>query len=188
MDGKFVAYYRVGTQKQAKSSLGLEAQKAAVLYYLNGGGWKLLAEFTEIESGKHDDRPELAKALVQCKKKKATLVIAKLDRLSRNVAFIARLMEGKVPSLAVDMPEANELTIHILAAVAQHERRMISTRIKEALQVAKAKGKHLETGLISMRLKGSELRPGLPVLINSRPRCSPLSARSRRAECPAITR
>uniref|UniRef100_UPI0013DE94B3 recombinase family protein n=1 Tax=Altericroceibacterium xinjiangense TaxID=762261 RepID=UPI0013DE94B3 len=116
-DGKFIAYYRVSTDRQGRSGLGLEAQREAVTCYLNGGNWQLLDEFVEIESGKRDDnRPELAAALAACRKHKATLVIAKLDRLARNVAFIANLMDSKVEFLAVDLPTANRLTLHIMAA------------------------------------------------------------------------
>src|SRR5215468_8449621 len=138
--GKFVAYFRVSTERQGKSGLGLEAQRQAVLAYLNGGRWALVGEFTEIESGKRNDRPQLAAALAACKKLKAKLVIAKLDRLGRNVAFIATLMESGVEFVAVDNPHANKLTVHILAAVAQHEREMIAQRTKDALQAAKARG------------------------------------------------
>ncbi|PSC02685.1 resolvase [Alsobacter soli] len=135
--GRFVAYYRVSTQEQGRSGLGLEAQRDAVMRHLNGGAWTLDAEFVEIESGKRSDRPKLAEAIKLCRKRKATLIIAKLDRLSRNVAFIANLMESRVNFLAVDNPNANPLHIHILAAVAQHEREMISTRTKAALAAAK---------------------------------------------------
>src|SRR5256714_3172179 len=138
--GRFVAYFRVSTDRQGKSGLGLEAQRKSVLDYLDGGRWSLVAEFTEIESGKHNDRPELATALATCKKQKAKLVIAKLDRLSRNLAFIAALMDSGVEFIAVDNPHANKLTVHILAAVAEHEREMISERTKAALQAAKARG------------------------------------------------
>jgi DNA invertase Pin-like site-specific DNA recombinase len=141
--GKFVAYFRVSTDRQGKSGLGLDAQREAVMDYLNGGRWTLVAEFTEVESGKNADRPELEKALAACKKLKAKLVIAKLDRLSRNLAFIATLMESGVEFVAVDIPHANKLTIHILAAVAQHEREMISERTKAALQAAKKRGQRL---------------------------------------------
>jgi DNA invertase Pin-like site-specific DNA recombinase len=113
--------------------------------YLNGGAWELVGEFTEIESGKHSDRPELAKAITACRKQRARLVIAKLDRLSRNLAFIATLMESGVEFVAVDNPTANKLTVHILAAVAQHEREMISERTKAALAAAKARGTKLGT-------------------------------------------
>jgi DNA invertase Pin-like site-specific DNA recombinase len=141
--GKFVAYYRVSTARQGRSGLGLEAQRQAVSDYLNGGAWDLVAEFTEIESGKRNDRPELSRALELCRRQKATLVIAKLDRLARNVAFIANLMESRVDFVAVDMPQANRLTVHILAAVAEHEREMIVARTKAALAAAKARGKLL---------------------------------------------
>jgi DNA invertase Pin-like site-specific DNA recombinase len=111
--------------------------------FLNGGRWTLVGEFTEVESGKRADRPELEKALVACKRQKAKLVIAKLDRLSRNLAFIATLMESGVEFVAVDNPHANKLTVHILAAVAQHEREMISERTKAALAAAKRRGQRL---------------------------------------------
>jgi DNA invertase Pin-like site-specific DNA recombinase len=141
--GKFVAYFRVSTDKQGKSGLGLEAQREAVLTYLDGGRWSLVQGFVEVESGKRNDRPELAAALAACKKHKAKLIIAKLDRLSRNLAFIATLMDSGVEFVAVDNPHANKLTIHILAAVAQHEREMIGQRTRDALQAAKARGKKL---------------------------------------------
>ena len=138
--GRFVSCYRVSTDKQGKSGLGLDAQRRAVQQYLNGGTWPLIGEFTEIESGKRNERPELAKALAACKRQKAKLVIAKLDRLSRNLAFIATLMDSGVEFIAVDNPHANKLTVHILAAVAQHEREVIAQRTKDALQAAKARG------------------------------------------------
>ncbi len=141
--GSFVAYYRVSTDRQGRSGLGLEAQQAAVRDYLNGGDWQLIGEFTETESGRKDARPALDQALVLCRKRKAKLVIAKLDRLSRNLAFIARLMDAGVEFIAVDNPHANKLTIHILAAVAQHEREMIAERTRVALQAAKARGTRL---------------------------------------------
>jgi DNA invertase Pin-like site-specific DNA recombinase len=139
-EGRFVAYHRVSTAKQGRSGLGLEAQKAAVLAYLNGGNWTLLAEFTEVESGKNSDRPQLAAAMDHCKLTGATLVISKLDRLSRNVAFLANLMETGVEFVACDNPHANKFTLHILSAVAQHEREAISSRTKEALKASKARG------------------------------------------------
>jgi DNA invertase Pin-like site-specific DNA recombinase len=141
--GKFVAYYRVSTDRQGKSGLGLEAQQAAVRQYLNGGSWQLVGEHVEIETGKRSDRPELVMALDACRRQRAKLVIAKLDRLSRNLAFIATLMDSGVEFVAVDNPHANKLTIHILAAVAEHEREMISERTKAALQAAKARGTRL---------------------------------------------
>lgn len=135
-----VAYYRVSTARQGQSGLGLEAQREAVRAYLAGNGGPPVADFVEIESGKRNDRPELAKALAACKLHKATLVVAKLDRLARNVAFVSALMESGVDFVACDFPQANRLTIHILAAVAEHERDMISTRTKAALRAAKARG------------------------------------------------
>jgi DNA invertase Pin-like site-specific DNA recombinase len=143
MRGKFIAYYRVSTDKQGKSGLGLDAQRKAVIDYLDGGKWTLLDEFTEIESGKRNDRPELERALAACKKHRAKLVIAKLDRLSRNLAFIAMLMDRKVDFVCCDNPTATKFTIHILAAVAEHERDAISARTKAALAAAKANGKKL---------------------------------------------
>src|SRR6516162_418624 len=142
-EGKFVSYLRVSTVRQGKSGLGLEAQRKAVRDYLDGGNWQLVQEFVEVESGRHSERPQLAAALAACKKHKARLVIAKLDRLSRNLAFIATLMESGVEFIAADMPFANKLTIHILAAVAEHEREAISERTKAALAAAKARGTRL---------------------------------------------
>jgi DNA invertase Pin-like site-specific DNA recombinase len=139
-NGKFVAYYRVSTAKQGKSGLGLEAQQEAVRTYLNGGKWEMEGEFVEVESGKRNDRPQLVEALALCRLHGATLVIAKLDRLARNVNFISNLMESTVEFTAVDFPQANRLTIHILAAVAEHEASMISARTKAALGAAKARG------------------------------------------------
>ncbi len=133
-----VAYYRVSTDRQGRSGLGLEAQQAAVRGYL--GASAPIAEFIEIESGKRNDRPQLKQALALCRKRKARLVIAKLDRLSRNLAFIAALMDSGVEFVAVDNPHATRLTLHILAAVAEHERHMIADRTRAALQAAKARG------------------------------------------------
>jgi DNA invertase Pin-like site-specific DNA recombinase len=149
--GKFIAYYRVSTARQGSSGLGLEAQRKAVADYLNGGSWDLIDEFVEVESGKRNDRPELAKAIAACRKHKATLVIAKLDRLARNVAFVSALMEAGVDFIAADMPTANRLTVHILAAVAEHEREMISNRTKAALAQAKARGRKLGWAIDSRR-------------------------------------
>jgi len=139
----YVAYARVSTARQGKSGLGLEAQQAAINAFLREGDRLLSPVYVEQESGKDDDRPELAKALNRCKLTGATLLVAKLDRLSRNVAFIAALQEAGTKFVAADMPEANELTIHIMAAMAQHERKAISKRTKEALAAAKARGTKL---------------------------------------------
>ena len=136
-----VAYYRVSTERQGQSGLGLDAQRSAVAAY--AACRELLGEFVEVESGRKNDRPQLADALALCRQKRAVLVIAKLDRLARSVAFISNLMESGVEFVAVDMPQANRLTLHILAAVAEHEREMISQRTKVALAAAKARGTRL---------------------------------------------
>jgi DNA invertase Pin-like site-specific DNA recombinase len=163
--GKFIAYYRVSTNKQGQSGLGLEAQQAAVRAYLNGGDWSLLHEYQEIETGKGHDaiakRPQLRAALVACQKQEATLIIAKLDRLARNVHFVSGLMESKVRFVACDMPEANELTIHIMAAFAEHEAKRISQRTKEALAIAKARGQKLGLSGPSNLKPNIEARQGL---------------------------
>jgi DNA invertase Pin-like site-specific DNA recombinase len=145
MRGKFIAYLRVSTDKQGERGYGLDAQRKAVADYLNGGSWELLGEYVEVESGKRSDRPKLVEALAACKRQRARLVIAKLDRLSRNVAFIATLMDGKVDFVCCDFPTANRLTLHILAAVAEHEREMISQRTTAGLAAAKARGVKLGT-------------------------------------------
>jgi DNA invertase Pin-like site-specific DNA recombinase len=135
--------YRVSTDKQGKSGLGLEAQRQAVESYLNGGSWKLVAEFIEIESGKHSDRAQLRAAQAACKKHKARLVIAKLDRLSRNVAFVANLLEAGTDFVAADNPHANKPMVQMMAVFAEMERDAISKRTKEALAAAKARGVQL---------------------------------------------
>jgi DNA invertase Pin-like site-specific DNA recombinase len=142
-NGKFISYLRVSTQRQGKSGLGLEAQREAVLEFLNGGRWKLVQEVVEVESGKRNDRPALAAALSLCRVHGATLVVAKLDRLARNVAFVSALMEAGVEFVAVDLPQANKLTVHIMAAMAEHEASAISARTKAALAAAKARGTKL---------------------------------------------
>jgi DNA invertase Pin-like site-specific DNA recombinase len=143
MDGNFVAYYRVSTDWQGASRLGLDAQRSAVMAYLNGGSWKLVAEFTEVESGKNSDRAQLRAAQAACKKHKAKLVIAKLDRLSRNVAFVANLLEAGTDFVAVDNPHANKPMVQMMAVFAEMEREAISKRTKEALAAAKARGVQL---------------------------------------------
>jgi DNA invertase Pin-like site-specific DNA recombinase len=152
-EGKFIAYYRVSTERQGKSGLGLDAQRKAVADFLNGGRWTVAAEFTEVESGKNDDRPELARAIQACRLYGAKLVIAKLDRLSRDAHFLIGLQKAGVQFVAADMPEANEMIVGIMAVVAQAERKMISARTKAALAAAKARGQKL-----------GGLRPNSPVL------------------------
>ncbi len=140
---KVVAYYRVSTARQGRSGLGLAAQRQSVEALCGERGWDILSDYTETESGNRADRPALAKALHRAKVTGAVLVVAKLDRLSRNVAFLATLQDSGVRFIAADMPEANELTVHIMAAVAQAERRAISSRTREALAAAKARGQTL---------------------------------------------
>ena len=139
--GKHVAYYRVSTAKQGRSGLGLEAQQAAVRSYLNGGQWELTGEVVEIESGKRDDnRPQLQEALRLCRATGATLIVAKLDRLSRDAAFLMQLQNSGAQFVAADMPGANTFTVGVMALVAQQEREAISARTKAALAAAKARG------------------------------------------------
>ena len=158
--GKFVSYLRVSTDRQGRSGLGLEAQRKAVADYLNGGNWELIAEFVEVETGKRDDRPKLREALHRAKVTGATLVIAKLDRLSRNLAFIAALQDSGAKFVAADMPEANETMIQFMAVIAQHERKMISTRTKAALAAARARGKRLgNPNLVALQAVGAG-KPG----------------------------
>ncbi|BFL66131.1 recombinase family protein [Roseomonas mucosa] len=140
---RFVAYLRVSTEGQGRSGLGLEAQREAVARHVVGAGGTITAEFVEVESGRKKDRPQLAAALAACRTGRATLVIAKLDRLARNVAFVSGLLESGVEFVAADMPVVNRLTVHILAAVAEEETRMISVRTKAALAAAKAHGVRL---------------------------------------------
>lgn len=140
---RFVAYYRVSRDKQRQSGLGLEAQKEAVERHVKAAGGTLLASYTEVESGKKNDRPKIAQAVAHAKVTGATLVIAKLDRLARSVHFVSTLMESNVDFVCCDMPLANKLTIHILAAVAEDERERISKRTSEALQAAKRRGVRL---------------------------------------------
>ncbi len=137
---KFVSYLRVSTSKQGINGLGIEGQRASIETYLNGGNWEIIKEFVEVESGKNNDRKELKRALAYCKNTGSTLVIAKLDRLSRSVSFISTLMDTDVEFVCCDFPDANRLTIHILAAVAEHERQAISIRTRNALQAAKQRG------------------------------------------------
>jgi len=137
---KFVTYYRVSTQKQGRSGLGLEAQKAAVEAYLSQRAGTEVASFTEVESGKRNDRPQLEAALLRCRQTRATLLVAKLDRLSRNAAFLMNLHDSAVKFHALDIPELNTLNLGVLAAVAQHERETISARTKAALAARRARG------------------------------------------------
>jgi DNA invertase Pin-like site-specific DNA recombinase len=141
---KFVAYLRVSTQKQGRSGLGLEAQRDTVRQFVASRGGRIIApEFVEVETGKRNDRPELQKALKRCRATGATLVVAKLDRLSRNAAFLMTLRDSGVQFVAADLPEANTMTVGVMAVVAQHEREAISARTKAALAAAKRRGVEL---------------------------------------------
>ncbi len=137
---RFVAYYRVSTDRQGKSGLGLEAQQAAVGEYCTTAGCTVVASFTEVESGRRKDRPQLDHALAACRVHRATLLVAKLDRLARNAHFLLGLKEAGIEFVCCDMPSANRLTVGIMAMVAEEEGRMISNRTKAALAAAKARG------------------------------------------------
>ncbi len=143
--GRLIPYYRVSTKKQGESGLGLEAQQSCVADFARYGQHEIIATYQEIETGKRADRPELAKAIAHSKRAKATLVIAELDGLARNVHFLSGLMELRVDFVCCDNPHANRLTLHILAAVAEDEARRISERTKAALATYKARGGRLGT-------------------------------------------
>jgi DNA invertase Pin-like site-specific DNA recombinase len=169
---EIIAYYRVSTKQQGESGLGLEAQAAAVESYARQTGSIIKANYVEVESGKRTSRPELAKALAHSRRSKATLVVAKLDRLARNMAFLSALMDSKVPFVACDNPHANRLTLHILAAVAEAEAVAISQRTKAALAAAKAKGRLLGSarpghwqGREAVRLAGLEKARGVAIKV-----------------------
>lgn len=136
---KYVAYYRVSTKRQGRSGLGLEAQRGAVERFISAHG-QLLGEYTDIESGKRDQREALLKAIKHVRDARASLLIARLDRFSRRVSFIASMMEKGVPLVIAEMPHASEFQLHIFAALAQEERRLISHRTRAALQIAKSRG------------------------------------------------
>ena len=148
---KFIGYLRVSTKGQGESGLGIEAQRAAVEAYARQSGAEMGAWYTEVESGKLADRPELIRALAHARRSKGTLVVAKLDRLARNVAFLSALMDSSVPFVACDNPHANRLTLHILAAVAEAEAKSISERTKAALAAYKARGGKLGAELPQCR-------------------------------------
>lgn len=153
-----IGYMRVSTKGQGESGLGIEAQRAAVEAYAKQTGATLTMCYTEVETGKLADRPELAKALAHARRSKATLVVAKLDRLARNVAFLSALMDSKAPFVACDNPHANRLTLHILAAVAEAEAVAISQRTKAALAAYKARGGKLGAQLPQCRNLTEEAR------------------------------
>lgn len=165
---KYVSYLRVSTNRQGVSGLGLDAQREAVKFYLAGNAGDLVEEFVEVESGGKSCRPILNAALEACRRNKAVLVIAKLDRLARNVAFISQLMETRVEFLACDAPYANRLMLHILSAFAEHEREQISARTKAALAAAKARGVIL--GKNGRALADQNRKAALEFAENLRPR------------------
>lgn len=154
--GKFVSYLRVSADKQGRSGLGLEAQREAVSRYLNGSRWKLIAEYVEVESGKRNSRPQLQAAISHAKATGAKLVIARLDHLARNLHFVSSLQERGVDFVAADMPDANRLTIHIIAAVAEAVGRTISENTKTALAAAKARGVKLGNPNGARALRGKQ--------------------------------
>jgi DNA invertase Pin-like site-specific DNA recombinase len=176
--GRFVACLLVSTQRQGTSGLSLEAQRKAIDDYLNGGNWTLVEELVEVESGKRADRPELAKAMAACRLYGATLVIAKLDRLSRNAAFLLTLRDAGTEFVACDLPDANRLTVGVMAMVAEDEAERISARTKAALAAAKARG----TQLGGFRGDTSRVRP-----TGRRPRGPPRRGRPRRRSCRSST-
>jgi DNA invertase Pin-like site-specific DNA recombinase len=139
-EGKWISYLRVSTRRQGKSGLGLEGQRKAVEDFLNGGNWELVKEFVETESGKNTKRPVLAEALAACRVYGARLLIARIDRLSRNAVFLLSLKDAGVDFVAADMPNANRLTVGIMAMLAEEEARLISERTKAALAAAKRRG------------------------------------------------
>ncbi|HEY8591912.1 MAG TPA: recombinase family protein [Sphingomicrobium sp.] len=153
---KVVAYYRVSTAAQGRSGLGLDAQREAVARYCDGRSCEVLGEYVEVESGKRNDRPELAKALHHAKVTGATLVVAKIDRLSRNAAFLLTLRDSGAKIVAADNPEVTDVTVGILAVIAEEERKAISGRTKAALQAAKARNVRLgnPNGAAALRRAG----------------------------------
>jgi DNA invertase Pin-like site-specific DNA recombinase len=166
VQGKFVAYYRVSTPKQGIQGLGMDAQRLAVQSFLNGG--QLIAEFSEVESGRRNNRIQLQKALAFCRQEKAKLLIAKLDRLSRNAAFLLNLLESGVDFTAVDLPQADRFLTGIMAMVAEKERDMTSARTRAALAAAKRRG---------LRLGNPNYAAALSVALATRKRASEAFAR-----------
>ena len=146
-----IGYIRVSTKRQGRSGLGLEAQQEALRGYQQEHGGRMLATYREVESGKHADRPELARALAHAKRSGATLVVAKLDRLSRNAGFLLTLQASGLPMIFLDLPGANEFTVGVMALVAQHEARLISERTRAALQAYKRRGGKLGAALPQCR-------------------------------------
>jgi len=164
MAAELIAYCRVSTKHQGLTGLGMEAQRTAVESYARQQGARVAALYVEVESGKRSDRPELAKALAHAKRGKATLCVAKLDRLARNVEFLARILNAGTDFVACDYPSANRLTLHIMAAVAENEAKAVSDRTKAALAAAKARGT-----LLGSSVPASKGRRTAPLC---RPKCA----------------
>jgi DNA invertase Pin-like site-specific DNA recombinase len=177
MPAVFVSYLRVSTQLQGRDGYGIEAQREAVLRHARGAGGAVAAEYVEVESGRRADRPQLAAALAACRARRAVLLIARLDRLARNVHFVSGLMEAGVEFVAADMPTVNRLTVHILAAVAEEEARLISARTKAALAVARARG---------VRLGNPNLKPGTAPLAAAAAAAKSQQAQRRAADLAPI--
>lgn len=164
---KYISYLRVSTARQGASGLGLEAQRVNIENYLNGGEWTLLKEFVEVESGKNSERPQLLEALQLCKATGAILLIAKLDRLSRDAHFLLGLQKAGVKFVAADMPRANDFSVGIMALVAQEERKAISKRTKEALSAAKNRGVRLgNPGNLSLEAAHRGRKSGVAAIKN----------------------
>jgi DNA invertase Pin-like site-specific DNA recombinase len=153
---RYVAYFRVSTKKQGAEGLGIAAQKSLVARFVEQSGGEVINAYTEVESGGKNDRKQLALAMKQAKKEGATLLVGKLDRLGRNLAFIASLMESDTPFVACDFPQADRLMLHMLAAFAEHERRVIGQRVKAALAQAKIRGVKLGTTINQINGKGRD--------------------------------
>lgn len=171
---KAIGYLRVSTDKQGINGLGIEAQRMAVENFVKQRGARLLKTYLEVESGRNNDRPELNKAIVHARASGGTLVIAKLDRLSRNLLFLLKLQESGVKFIATDIPDANELTVHILAAVAQAERTFISQRTKAAMQAAKLRGAKFgcPNGARALLRAGKGNSAGLKVIKEKADKCA----------------
>lgn len=178
--GRFISYLRVSTDRQGRSGLGLEAQRADVARYLNGGDWKLIAELVEVESGTKSTRPKLQEALALCQAYRATLVVAKMDRLARDAHFLIGLQKAGIDFIAVDMPDANRMTVGILAVVAEGESKMISARTKAALAAAKARGTKLG-GLRGRLPTDDAYGPFLPVVGTAQTAAAARAGRTRKA-------
>lgn len=190
-----IAYLRVSTAKQRASHLGIEAQEAAIAEFCRSNGCKVTEEFREVESGKRNDRPILRKALARAKATKSALLIAKLDRLARNVAFIANLMEAGVEFRACDMPEASRFILHVMSAVAEQEARAISDRTKAALAAYKARGGRLGAANPACRrfsrelaIKGAQRTASLAKAANAEPMAIAIRLRADGLSLAAIAR